>query len=52
VPETPRAARKEQRVADAIVVGCGVIGLTTAIRLRESGLNVRIVTAALPPETT
>src|SRR5688500_14826272 len=52
VPETPRAARKEQRVADAIVVGCGVIGLTTAIRLRESGLNVRILTAALPPETT
>ena len=38
--------------ADAIVVGCGVIGLTTAIRLRESGLNVRIVTAALPTETT
>jgi D-amino-acid oxidase len=39
-------------VADAIVVGCGVIGLTTAIRLGESGLNVRIMTAALPPETT
>ena len=39
-------------MVDAIVVGCGVIGLTTAIRLQESGLNVRIVTAALPPETT
>lgn len=37
---------------DAIVVGCGVIGLTTAIRLREAGLAVRIVTAALPRETT
>lgn len=34
------------------MVGCGVIGLTTAIRLRESGVEVRIVTAALPPATT
>jgi D-amino-acid oxidase len=34
------------------VVGCGVIGLTTAIRLREAGLSVEIVTAALPPDTT
>jgi D-amino-acid oxidase len=38
--------------ADAIVVGCGVIGLTAAVRLREAGVDVRIVTAALPPETT
>jgi D-amino-acid oxidase len=37
---------------DAVVVGCGVIGLTTAVRLREAGLGVRIVTAALPPDTT
>jgi len=37
---------------DAIVVGCGVIGLTAAVRLRESGLEVRIVAAALPPDTT
>ena len=37
---------------DAIVVGSGVIGLTTAVRLSESGLEVRIVTAGLPHTTT
>lgn len=37
---------------DAIVVGCGVIGLTTAVRLREAALGVQIVTAELPPATT
>ncbi len=38
--------------ADVVVIGCGVIGLTAAVRMREAGLEVRIVTAALPPETT
>src|SRR5919206_3333371 len=38
--------------ADAMVVGCGVIGLTAALSLREAGLDAKIVTAALPPETT
>jgi D-amino-acid oxidase len=38
--------------ADVIVVGCGVIGLTAAVRTLEAGLDVRIVTAALPFETT
>ncbi len=38
--------------ADAVVIGCGVIGLSTAIRLRESGLDARIVTAELPANTT
>jgi D-amino-acid oxidase len=38
--------------ADVIVVGCGVIGLTTAVHMREEGLDVRIVAAALPLETT
>lgn len=37
---------------DAVVVGCGVIGLTAAISLREAGLDVGIVTAGLPPSTT
>ena len=37
---------------EAVVVGCGVIGLTTAIRLREAGFRTRIVTKALPSETT
>jgi len=35
-----------------IVVGCGVVGLTAAVLMRESGLGVRIVTAALPLDTT
>ena len=38
--------------ADVIVVGCGVIGLTAAISLRESGLDAGIVTAELPQATT
>jgi len=38
--------------ADAVVVGCGVIGLTAAITLREAGLEARIVTALLPEATT
>jgi D-amino-acid oxidase len=38
--------------ADVIVVGCGVIGLTAAISLREAGLDANIVTAELPQGTT
>jgi D-amino-acid oxidase len=38
--------------ADAVVVGAGVAGLTTAISLTEAGLSARIVTAAPPRETT
>ena len=38
--------------ADAVVVGCGVIGLTAAISLREAGLNANIVTADLSEATT
>jgi D-amino-acid oxidase len=34
------------------VVGCGVIGLTTAICLREAGLDARIVASRLPEATT
>ena len=36
---------------DAVVVGAGVIGLTTGICLAEAGRKVRIVTADLPAET-
>lgn len=39
-------------MADVIVIGCGVVGLTTAVRLREAGLSVRVLTAAMPSETT
>ncbi len=34
------------------VVGCGVIGLTSAIRLQEHGFNVTIITRDLPPNLT
>ncbi|GAB3816451.1 FAD-dependent oxidoreductase [Micromonospora zhanjiangensis] len=36
---------------DVIVVGAGVVGLTTAIRLAEAGLSVRVL-ADQPPERT
>lgn len=38
-------------MADVIVVGGGVVGLSTAVRLGESGLDVRVL-AADPPENT
>jgi D-amino-acid oxidase len=37
---------------DVVVVGCGVIGLTSAIRLQEQGFAVRIITRDLPPNLT
>ena len=37
---------------DVLVIGAGVVGLTTAISLAEAGLSVRIRTAALPAQTT
>jgi D-amino-acid oxidase len=37
---------------EAIVVGCGVSGLTTALRLLEAGFSVRIVTRERTPHTT
>ena len=39
-------------MADAVVVGCGVIGLTVGLALREAGFDARIVTAELPEATT
>jgi D-amino-acid oxidase len=35
-----------------LVIGCGVSGLTCAIRLAEAGRTVRIVARELPPRTT
>ena len=37
---------------DAIVVGAGVCGLTTAISLAEAGLSTRILAASPPSQTT
>lgn len=39
-------------MAGVVVTGCGVIGLSTAIRLRESGIDARIVAADPPGKTT
>ena len=39
-------------MSDVVVIGCGVIGLSTGLRLREAGLDARIVSAAPPEETT
>jgi hypothetical protein len=35
-----------------LVVFCGVIGLTAVVRMQEAGLDVRIVTASRPLQTT
>jgi D-amino-acid oxidase len=37
---------------EVTVVGCGVIGLTSAIRLQERGFHVVIVTRDIPPHVT
>ena len=37
---------------DVLVIGAGVSGLTTGICLAETGLSVRIRTAAPPEQTT
>lgn len=39
-------------MTEAIVIGCGVSGLSSAIRLQEAGFSVRIVSRELPPHTT
>jgi D-amino-acid oxidase len=37
---------------DAVVVGSGVVGLTTAVRLRETGRSVCVLSADQPEQTT
>jgi D-amino-acid oxidase len=37
---------------DIKVIGCGIIGLTSGIRLLEAGFDVEIVACGLPPATT
>lgn len=45
-------AAMTRRTSDAVVIGCGVVGLTSAIRLAEAGHRVRIVARAASPHTT
>jgi glycine/D-amino acid oxidase-like deaminating enzyme len=40
------------RSGPVAVLGCGVVGLSTARLVQEAGFQVTIYTAALPPETT
>ena len=42
----------ERRMNKALVVGAGVVGLTSGIRLLEEGFEVRMIAASLPPDTT
>ena len=44
--------RAEQTDQEVLVIGAGVIGLTTAICLAEAGLGVAIMAAELPQQTT
>lgn len=37
---------------EAVVIGAGVSGLTTAVRLAEAGVRVRVVAARRPQQTT
>jgi glycine/D-amino acid oxidase-like deaminating enzyme len=36
----------------AAVIGCGIVGLTTARQLQRHGFDVTVYAASLPPETT
>src|ERR1035438_9245687 len=38
--------------ADVVVIGAGVVGLTTAISLAEAGLSTRVLAAEPPARTT
>lgn len=40
------------RYPEALIIGCGVSGLSTGIRLREAGYGATIWARALPPHTT
>lgn len=45
-PELPQLAGSEQ--ADVVIIGAGFTGLSTALHLREAGVDVAIVEAAEP----
>src|SRR5882724_10155485 len=47
-----RTSVQNRLVDDVLVLGAGVIGLTTAVCLAEAGLTVRIRAAQLPQATT
>lgn len=50
-PRHGREARARDAACKAAVIGCGVVGLTTARLLQDRGFEVAIYAAALPPHT-
>jgi D-amino-acid oxidase len=44
--------RRRTLTKDVLVIGCGVSGLSTGLRLLEAGHRVHIWARALPPDTT
>lgn len=50
-PEQKNEAR-DQIKQKATVIGCGVIGLSSGIRLLEAGFDVEIIARDIPPHTT
>ena len=52
LPDMSTPFRRKTLTRDAIVVGGGVSGLSTAVRLLEAGFNVRIVAKDRTPNTT
>lgn len=45
-----RESTAEQTLSEIAVVGCGAMGLTTAIALQRTGLRVKIYARDLPPD--
>jgi D-amino-acid oxidase len=37
---------------DVLVLGCGVVGLTSAVLLQEAGYSTQVWALLLPPHTT
>ena len=46
-----RASATAEPLEEVAVIGCGAMGLTTAVALQRAGLRVRIYTRDLPSET-
>ncbi len=49
---TAETSSNNKKRPTILIVGCGVMGLTTAIRLQEQGYEVHIVAKDLPTQTT